>query len=107
MLGIGLSHKIVIEDMYGYSFDRPARHILIQEAAYRSIPKSLRAELHHRYANWVEGLNGDWLISRQRYFGVPAVGVRSAASGPMINRSNASTTNVYGRLSAIRTSAIM
>jgi 5,10-methylenetetrahydromethanopterin reductase len=27
LLGIGLSHKIVIEDMYGYSFDRPARHM--------------------------------------------------------------------------------
>ena len=26
-LGIGLSHKIVIEDMYGYSFDRPAVHM--------------------------------------------------------------------------------
>ena len=26
-LGIGLSHKIVIEDMYGYSFDRPARYM--------------------------------------------------------------------------------
>jgi 5,10-methylenetetrahydromethanopterin reductase len=26
-LGIGLSHKIVIEDIYGYSFDRPARHM--------------------------------------------------------------------------------
>jgi F420-dependent oxidoreductase-like protein len=26
-LGIGLSHKIVIEDMYGFSFDRPARHM--------------------------------------------------------------------------------
>jgi 5,10-methylenetetrahydromethanopterin reductase len=26
-LGIGLSHKIVIEDMFGYSFDRPARHM--------------------------------------------------------------------------------
>jgi 5,10-methylenetetrahydromethanopterin reductase len=26
-LGIGLSHKIVIEDMYGYSFERPARHM--------------------------------------------------------------------------------
>jgi 5,10-methylenetetrahydromethanopterin reductase len=26
-LGIGLSHKIVIEDMYGYSFDRPAIHM--------------------------------------------------------------------------------
>ncbi len=24
-----------------------------------------------RYASWVEGLNTDWLISRQRFFGVP------------------------------------
>ena len=27
--------------------------------------------MQHRYDNWVEGLNGDWLISRQRFFGVP------------------------------------
>ena len=27
--------------------------------------------MHQRYESWVEGLNGDWLISRQRYFGVP------------------------------------
>ena len=33
-----------------YSF----HHILIQQAAYRAIPKSLRAELHHRYADWLE-----------------------------------------------------
>ena len=26
-LGIGLSHKVVIEEMFGYSFDRPARHM--------------------------------------------------------------------------------
>ena len=26
-LGIGLSHKIVIDDMYGYSFGQPARHM--------------------------------------------------------------------------------
>ncbi|KOV57647.1 valine--tRNA ligase [Streptomyces sp. AS58] len=30
-------------------------------------PESMRS----RYQSWVEGLNGDWLISRQRFFGVP------------------------------------
>jgi valyl-tRNA synthetase len=29
------------------------------------------AYMESRYANWVEGLNSDWLISRQRFFGVP------------------------------------
>ena len=33
----------------------------------RWVPEYMR----HRYAAWVEGLNGDWLISRQRFFGVP------------------------------------
>jgi valyl-tRNA synthetase len=30
------------------------------------VPPYMRA----RYESWIEGLNGDWLISRQRYFGV-------------------------------------
>lgn len=31
------------------------------------VPEHMR----HRYENWVEGLTGDWLISRQRFFGIP------------------------------------
>src|SRR5215213_1689692 len=27
--------------------------------------------MRHRYENWVNGLSGDWCISRQRFFGVP------------------------------------
>jgi len=27
--------------------------------------------MRHRFTNWVEGLNGDWLVSRQRFFGIP------------------------------------
>ena len=45
------------------------RHILIQEAAYNSIPKSLRAELHYRYAAWVEALVSDPFPARSEILG--------------------------------------
>jgi DNA-binding SARP family transcriptional activator/Flp pilus assembly protein TadD len=48
-----------------YSF----RHILIQEAAYRSIPKSLRADLHSRYADWLEGIVDEPLPARSEILG--------------------------------------
>ena len=48
-----------------YSF----RHILIQEAAYRAIPKSLRAELHHRFADWLEYVNSEPFPGRTEILG--------------------------------------
>jgi predicted ATPase/class 3 adenylate cyclase len=37
------------------------RHILIRDAAYRSLPKNARADLHERYAGWLEATVGDRL----------------------------------------------
>ena len=38
-----------IEDSFRF------RHMMIRDAAYERIPKELRAELHERFANWLEG----------------------------------------------------
>ena len=35
------------------------RHILLRDAAYRSLPKETRAQLHERYADWLEDVTGD------------------------------------------------
>ena len=48
-----------------YSF----RHILIRDAAYRSVPKSLRAELHHRYADWLAAGVADSFSARSEILG--------------------------------------
>ncbi|MDT5029892.1 MAG: valyl-tRNA synthetase [Actinoplanes sp.] len=41
--------------------------LLARGQALRWIPQHML----HRYEHWVNGLTGDWLISRQRFFGVP------------------------------------
>ena len=35
------------------------RHLLIRDAAYESLPKQTRAELHQRYAEWLEDAAGE------------------------------------------------
>ncbi|MDR0788717.1 MAG: valine--tRNA ligase [Bifidobacteriaceae bacterium] len=41
--------------------------LIAQGEKLEFIPKHMGS----RYKNWVEGLNSDWLVSRQRFFGVP------------------------------------
>ncbi|MDR1767743.1 MAG: valine--tRNA ligase, partial [Propionibacteriaceae bacterium] len=43
------------------------RQLLARGEELAWVPEYMR----QRYTDWVEGLNGDWLISRQRFFGVP------------------------------------
>ncbi|MGO4382933.1 valine--tRNA ligase [Specibacter sp. RAF43] len=47
-----------------------------QDRRERLINRGKEIEFHpafmrSRYDNWISGLNGDWLVSRQRFFGVP------------------------------------
>ncbi|MFJ6198434.1 valine--tRNA ligase [Micromonospora sp. NPDC092111] len=41
--------------------------LLARGGELRWVPEHMR----HRYDHWVGGLTGDWLVSRQRFFGVP------------------------------------
>jgi class 3 adenylate cyclase/tetratricopeptide (TPR) repeat protein len=45
------------------------RHALIREAAYEALPKQLRAELHERYAAWLEDVSGERLPELEELLG--------------------------------------
>jgi hypothetical protein len=48
----------------GYRF----RHLLIRDAAYDALPKAVRADLHARFANWLDE-HGDALVERDEIVG--------------------------------------
>ena len=57
-----LARKELIEPARSTFFAEDAfkfRHILIRDAAYLGIPKETRAELHERYADWLDETAGD------------------------------------------------
>jgi predicted ATPase/class 3 adenylate cyclase/DNA-binding winged helix-turn-helix (wHTH) protein len=45
------------------------RHILIRDAAYRSLPKEARADLHERFAAWLEQVGGSRLHEFEEILG--------------------------------------
>jgi predicted ATPase/class 3 adenylate cyclase len=45
------------------------RHILIRDAAYQALPKGTRAELHERFAAWIEGKVGDRAVEFEEIIG--------------------------------------
>ena len=45
------------------------RHMLIRDAAYRSLPKEVRADLHARFAEWLEDVGGSRLSEFEEIVG--------------------------------------
>jgi hypothetical protein len=64
----------------GYRF----RHLLIRDAAYDALPKAVRAELHARFADWLDE-HGDALVERDEIVGFhleQAAGYRAELGQP-------------------------
>ena len=45
------------------------RHILIRDVAYEGMPKQVRADLHERFAEWMEEAAGDRLVEYEEILG--------------------------------------
>jgi class 3 adenylate cyclase/tetratricopeptide (TPR) repeat protein len=45
------------------------RHLLIRDAAYETMPKELRAELHERFAAWLERVAGERVLEYEEILG--------------------------------------
>jgi class 3 adenylate cyclase len=60
------------------------RHLLIRDAAYDSLPKAERADLHEQFANWLESSAGDRIAERDEIVGYHLAQARSyrLALGP-------------------------
>lgn len=99
-LSVGLARKMIIEDMKDDKLlisQEPIKHMVnVHERCgteiefihskqwfikYLDIKKDMLKwgkslnwypkHMYHRYEHWVKGLQWDWLISRQRHFGIP------------------------------------
>ncbi len=78
------------------------RHLLIRDAAYEAIPKSQRAEMHERFADWLERVAGDAVAEQEEivaYHLEQAHGYRTQL-GPPDERSEAVGVRAAARLAS-------
>ncbi len=78
------------------------RHLLIRDAAYESLPKTERAELHERFADWLERTAGDRLADADEIVGYHLDQARTyrLALGPADDHIRALGLRAGRRLSA-------
>ena len=78
------------------------RHLLIRDSAYEAIPKAQRAELHERFADWLERVGGDAIGEQEEivaYHLEQALAYR-AQLGPADERSAALGARASSRLAS-------
>ena len=75
------------------------RHLLIRDAAYEALPKSARAELHERFADWLEG-HGAELVDLDEIVGYHLEQARRyrLELGPADRRTELLAARAAGRL---------
>jgi class 3 adenylate cyclase/tetratricopeptide (TPR) repeat protein len=76
------------------------RHLLIRDAAYRAMPKEQRAELHERFASWLEGVAGERVPEYQEILGhhLEQAYRYRAALGPPDEQTKAVAVRAAGHL---------
>ena len=76
------------------------RHLLIRDAAYDSLPKAERADLHERFADWLERTAGDRLVELDEIVGYHLEQARTyrVALGPEDDRTRALALRAGRRL---------
>ena len=99
-----LRKELVRPDRSGFAGEDAFRfsHILVRDAAYESMPKRARAELHERFASWLERKAGDRVAEFEEILGYHlehAYRYRTEL-GPVDDAARAVAGRAAGRLAA-------
>ena len=78
------------------------RHLLVRDSAYEAIPKAQRAELHERFADWLERVAGDAVAEQEEIvaYHLEQAHVYRLQLGPADERSDAVGARAAERLAS-------